>query len=154
MKTVFTILLVLMTFISRSGGNRDSLMMAGLKPSLQSYINQVDVISQKISQTKQRDSIRFFAKQLMRLSDEMEKDILYEYNYRSPETLPIMLFSATGVSFAYVNIPGDRSPRPRGIVNSIYDQASFIRFLNVRNVYKRNKNLAEIKTLNAKLLSL
>jgi len=158
MKTQILLILVFTAIFSQAAINPDSLKQVAFKPIMDRYIEKLSQLSRTIHQTNNPDSIRFLAKKIMRISDDMEKTANDFYCYQSSKTQFASLFVFSGknvaMHYAFITMPGGKQPYVTAKVNRIYDCATNIRFLWSKNPGKIQKNLDEIKELQEDLLAL
>jgi hypothetical protein len=148
MKTIVFISMLFAFTFSKADISLDSLRESAFRPVMKKYLDEISALKSKIVQSDQRDSLRYFAKQIMKLSDDMERKIKFFHNYRASEMVFTQgyFFTPSGYNygFGFVNIPGGKLPAAVSSVNRIYDLASHIRFICNGNPKKVKHKLEQI----------
>ncbi len=107
------------------------------------YILKVNDLTGKIRNSTNPDSIKTYAKQLMRASDEMEKNANAFYNYKGMQVAPAILLT-NPPSYGVAMVSSGDMPDAARSANKIWDCASNIRFSHCRHPEKIKKNLEKI----------
>ncbi len=134
-----------------AGFDLDSLRRQAFKPLMGHYLRQVDELCDKISNSQNKHLIRHYSKELMELSDDMELTVNQYFGYKAGGSrfYPALVLGNT-ISYVYVlsfyNSTGS-VPVYTAKVNKIYDQASYVRFLNTASPAKVKQRIAKIKGL-------
>jgi hypothetical protein len=156
MKTVLTLFAFFFAVIAEAS-NPDSVVRLAYKPEMGKYLAQVTELKEKIANATAPDAIRFYAKKIMQISDEMEAESNDFYQYRGSRTALVTFVNlnskAATVTNALVLLNGDRQPLVTRRVNEIYDCATNIRFLWSKNPARIKKNLNRIDELTNALRS-
>jgi hypothetical protein len=150
MKTKLCTLLVASALNTGAHGNPSPLE---LRPVIEKYRQEVTVLTEKIERASYPDSVKFYAKKMMRISDDLE-DLLWDISGEKPKSVFVPFFSLQGAAvsygYAFLNTPGRPSPY-NGVLDKIHDCAAGIRFFGSRNRERITRNLQKVRELNAML---
>lgn len=149
MKTsLFTTCLFAFTML-RANIDLDSLRKAAFHPIMENYLEEISILSKKISSSSNRDSIKHYAKLMMRMSDDMERKVKTYNNYRASSMVYGSGFFLTSAGynygFGFVNVQGNKVPEAVSSVNRIYDLATNIRFFCNGKPEKISRKLQKIE---------
>lgn len=145
MKTKILLLFVFVSTIAQAKTDIDSLKRAAFQPVMNEFIHKVATLSEKIKSTNDADSIKLFAKQLMRISDEMQGTVNRYYSYRGVQTNYALVLTNPPAYALIMTNPG-RCPDATISVSKVWDGASNIKYFFSKNPEKIKKNLVKIDT--------
>jgi hypothetical protein len=155
MKTKILLLLFFVSLMAEAKINLDSLMQKSFKPAVENYLKSISDLSEKIATATNKDSLRLYAKKIMRLSDKMEEQSndFYSYGGKGLRLAPVFFSSGKSVSYGYLLVQnnGRQEPLATKRINKIYDCATNIRFFCTKNPNRIKKNLNHIKELKEDL---
>jgi hypothetical protein len=156
MKTGILLLMLFVGGTAKAKINPDSVLQSAFKPEMENYLKRITELTSRIAATASPDSVRYYAKKMMKLSDKMEEKVNTYYHYRGSHTQLASLFfysgKTTGISYALLTVNGGPAPLATSYVNEIYDCASRIRFLWSKNPKRIKRNISRIFEIREKLL--